>query len=60
MDRDSGSDSEPSVDNIKYDRLIKLNNRKSMKIDSKTSKFSEQLRNHRTDTSISLQKIAKR
>lgn len=59
-DKDSGSDSEPSVDDIKYDRLIKLNNRKAMKVDSTSIRFSEKFKNHRTDTSASLQRIPKR
>ena len=29
-----GSDSQPSIDNIKYDNLDKLNNRKEMRINS--------------------------
>lgn len=59
-DKDSGSDSEPSVDNIKFDRLVKLNHRKTMKIESKSLNFSEQLRNNKMETSLGFQKITKR
>lgn len=43
-EKDSGSDSEPSVDNIKYDRLNNLVNRKEKRIDSKMTRFSERLK----------------
>lgn len=34
MEKDDGSDSEPSADNIKFDRLAELNQRKGMKINT--------------------------
>ena len=34
LERDDGSDSEPSVDNIKFDRLAELNQRKCMRINT--------------------------
>lgn len=57
-DRDSGSESEPSVDNIKFERLQEMSRRKEMRWENKVMAHHERLKSS-TNASQSLQKIKK-